>query len=259
MESLRLLSGQEMPVVGLGTWPLKGVQCKQVLREALGLGYTHIDTAWIYENHKEIGEYLQEADVPRGDLFITSKIGKDYLSYDNTMAQIDEILTDLRVDHIDLLLIHWPSDDVPMEETYRAFNKIHSAGKALSLGVSNFSVEQLKQAMALSNAPVCVNQIKYHPAHEQREVLDWCHQNYIVVTAYSPLGKDRILDDLLLTEIAQNHGKTAAHICLKWLRQLGMIIIPKASSRSHLQANLDVFDWNLSESEMDRVNGMYET
>ncbi len=258
MESMRLLSGNEMPVVGLGTWPLKGDQCKKVLKEALGLGYTHIDTAWIYDNHREIGEYLQDTQVSRGDLFITSKIGKDYVSYDDTMVQIDEILTDLQMDYVDLLLIHWPSDSVPMEETFRAFNEIHAAGKALSVGVSNFSVDQMEQANALSNAPVCVNQIKYHPSHEQREVLHWCQQRDTIVTAYSPLGKDRILDDPILGEIAGNHEKTAAHVCLKWLRQLGMIVIPKASSREHLEANLEVFDWNLSEEEMSRISAMYD-
>jgi len=246
-----------MPSVGLGTWPLKGDACKQVLKDALEIGYTHIDTAWMYQNHKEIGEYLQASGVDRGSLFITSKISKDHLSYNDTMAQIDEILKDLRTDYVDLLLIHWPSDTVPMEETFRAFNEIHAAGKALSVGVSNFSVAQLKESSAVSKSPICVNQIKYHPSHEQRDVLDWCEKNKIVVTAYSPLGKEKILNDPLLLEIAANQNKSSAHICLKWLLQQGMIVIPKASSRDHLEANLDVFDWTLSEKEMDSISGMY--
>ena len=258
MESLTLLSGDAMPVVGLGTWPMRGDQCKEVVKQALELGYTHFDTAWIYQNQREIGEALREVGADRSQLFITSKVGRDYLQYDVALKQADDILEYLQMDYVDLLLVHWPNEAVPMEGTIRAFNEVFDAGKARSIGVSNFSVEQMERARALSAAPISVNQIKYHPGYEQRDVLQWCLENDVVVTAYSPLGKKGILRDPVLLDIARIHYKTSAHVALKWLLQKGMIIIPKASSRAHLQANLDVFDWSLSENEMqsiDRIAG----
>lgn len=254
MESLTLLSGDTMPVVGLGTWPMRGDQCKQVIKQALELGYTHFDTAWIYQNQREIGEALREAGADRSQLFITSKVGRDYLQYDVALKQADDILEYLQMDYVDLLLVHWPNETVPMDGFIRAFNEIFDAGKARSIGVSNFSVEQMERARSLSAAPISVNQIKYHPGYEQRDVLHWCLENDVVVTAYSPLGKKDILRDPVLLNIARTHGKTSAHVALKWLMQKGMIVIPKASSREHLQANLDVFDWSLSENEMQSID-----
>ena len=258
MESLTLLSGHAMPVVGLGTWPMRGNQCKRVIKQALELGYTHFDTAWIYQNQREIGEALREVGADRSKLFITSKVGRDYLQYDVAIEQAYENLEYLQMDYVDLLLVHWPNEAVPMEGTIRAFNEFFDAGKARSIGVSNFSVEQMERARSLSSAPISVNQIKYHPGYEQRDVLQWCLENDVVVTAYSPLGKKGILRDPVLLDIARIHDKTSAHVALKWLLQKGMIVIPKASSRGHLQENLDVFDWSLSESEMqsiDRIAG----
>ena len=254
MESLPLLSGHAMPVVGLGTWPMRGNQCKEVIKQALELGYTHFDTAWIYQNQREIGEALREVGADRSKLFITSKVGRDYLQYDVAIEQADDILEYLQMDYVDLLLVHWPNEAVPMEGTIRAFNEFFDAGKARSIGVSNFSVEQMERARSLSTAPISVNQIKYHPGYEQRDVLQWCLENDVVVTAYSPLGKKDILRDPVLLDIACIHDKTSAHVALKWLLQKGMIVIPKASSRAHLQANLDVFDWSLSESEMQSID-----
>ena len=200
MESLTLLSGDTMPVVGLGTWPMRGNQCKQVIRQALELGYTHFDTAWIYQNQREIGEALREAGADRSQLFITSKVGRDYLQYDVALKQADDILEYLQMDYVDLLLVHWPNETVPMAGTIRAFNEVFDAGKARSIGVSNFSVEQMERARSLSAAPISVNQIKYHPGYEQRDVLQWCLENDVVVTAYSPLGKKRYSSGLRLAE-----------------------------------------------------------
>ena len=176
MESLTLLSGHSMPVVGLGTWPMRGDQCKEVVKQALELGYTHFDTAWIYQNQREIGEALREVGADRSQLFITSKVGRDYLQYDVAIEQADENLQLLQMDYVDLMLVHWPNEAVPMEGYIRAFNEIFDAGKARSIGVSNFSVEQMERACSLSTAPISVNQIKYHPGYEQRDVLQWCRE-----------------------------------------------------------------------------------
>ncbi|MDA0746090.1 MAG: aldo/keto reductase [bacterium] len=256
METLELLSGHSMPVVGLGTWPMKEDQCKQAVTSALALDYTHFDTAYMYKNQREIGEALREAGANREELFITSKIWHDHLKYEDALSQADEILQELNMDYVDLLLIHWPNDDVPMEDTFKALKEIHNAGKARSIGVSNFSVAQMKKAREVSGVPICANQIKYHPGHEQRDILTYCQEHNIIVTAYSPLAKQEIFGNPALTTVAQAHGKTPAQIALRWLLQKNIIVIPKASSREHLQENLDVFNWKLSTEDMDRIDQM---
>ena len=256
MENLTLSSGDEMPVVGLGTWNLQGEQCKRVVRRALDLGYTHFDTAWIYGNQREIGEAIREAGVDRSKLFLTTKVARDYLRYDVAIKQADENLHDLQMDYVDLLLVHWPTDSVPMVETISAFNAVSDSGRAKSIGVSNFSVDQMQQACSLSAAPISVNQIKFHPGYVQRDVLRWCLQHGVAVTAYSPLGEDTILSHRLLVRIARRHNKTSAHVALRWLVQKGMNVIPKASTEAHLRANLDVFDWALSQEEMNSIDRM---
>ena len=146
-------------MIGLGTWDLRGDACKSAVKNAINLGYIHIDTAWFYQNQREIGQAINESHINRDNLFITSKIWRTELSYDQVLAQCDEILNQLQMDYVDLLLIHWPSDDVPLSETIEAFNYIQSQGKAISIGVSNFSADLIDQANALSTTPINENQV----------------------------------------------------------------------------------------------------
>ncbi len=253
MQQVKLVTGYEMPVLGLGTWDLGGAAGKQAVVEALGMGYTHIDTAWMYENQREIGDVLREAGVDRSELFITSKVWRTHLHYDGVLEQCEETLRDLQTGYVDLFLIHWPDDETPMAETFRALQRIFEEGKARSIGVSNFTVDHMEEAQGVSGAPICVNQIKYHPGEEKRDVLRWCRDHKVVVTAYSPLGKGRVLKAPALVEAAERHGKTPAQVALRWLVQQGMVVIPKASSKAHLQENMDLFDWALSADEMARM------
>ena len=256
MQSLKLVSGGEMPILGLGTWDLRGEGAKQAIKEALALGYTHIDTAWMYRNQREIGEALQAAKVDRSSLFITSKVWHTHLHFEGVLEQLEETIRDLHTPYVDLFLVHWPNRGVPMEETFGALQRIFEEGKARSIGVSNFEIDHLGEARSVSKIPISVNQIKYHPGAEQRDVLQWCQDHDVAVTAYSPLGKKGILKDSTLREIGRGREKTIAQVALRWLVQKGMVVIPKASSRAHLQENMDLFDWALSLGEMERIDGI---
>ncbi len=257
METIRLVSGDEIPVLGLGTWNLRDEQCKTVVKIALELGYNHIDTAWMYANQREIGEALREIGAVRKEFFITSKIWHTHLKYDQVHSQFDECLEDLQTDYVDLLLVHHPGDGtVTMEETLSAFNEIHEAGRAKNIGISNFSIEQVDQARSISQAPITTNQVEYHAHSQHEDLLRHCHALQMPLTAHRPLAVGKIIDDPVLGGIGDNHGKTAAQVALRWLLQKGLIVIPKASSEPHLRDNLDLFDWELAPEEMETINNL---
>ena len=257
METIRLVSGDEIPVLGLGTWNLRDEQCKTVVKIALELGYNHIDTAWMYANQKEIGEALREIGAVREELFITSKIWHTHLKYDQVHSQFDECLADLQTDYVDLLLVHHPGDGtVTMEETLSAFNEIHEAGRAKNIGISNFSIEQVDQARSISQAPITTNQVEYHAHSQHEDLLQHCHALQMPLTAHRPLAVGKIVGDPVLGGIGKGHGKTAAQVALRWLLQKGLIVIPKASSEPHLRDNLDLFDWELATEEMETINNL---
>jgi 2,5-diketo-D-gluconate reductase B len=257
--NVKLKSGSEMPMLGLGTWDLRGQDCRQALKIALDLGYTHIDTAWMYKNQGVIGDTLKEVGADRDRLFITSKVWHTHLHYDGVLEQCEESLRDLQIDYVDLFLIHWPNEEVPLTETFKAMKQLFDEGKVRSVGVSNFSVTHLEESQSVSEVPIAVNQIKCHPSEEKRDVLTWCNEHDVVVTAYTPLGRGAILTEPTLVEIAERHSKTPGQVALRWLVQQGMVVIPKASSEAHLRENMDVFDWSLSAEEMEQVSRMSDS
>lgn len=250
MENIKLASGHEIPILGLGTWQLKGSQCERIIKVAIELGYTHIDTAWMYENQTQIGNALHDINVQREDLFITSKIWHTHLKHDEVLSQFDVCINDLQMDYVDLLLIHWPSDSVPFEETFAAFKEIYDAGKVKSIGISNFSIEQVNKACDVSELPICTNQVEYHIRNNKEELRAYCETRNIPITAHRPLAVGNLAEDKELAEIGKKHGKTAAQVALRWLVQKGIITIPKSGSEPHLRENLDIFDWQLSDTEM---------
>lgn len=256
MESIKLSSGREIPVLGLGTWRLTGRECIKAVKGALKLGYTHIDTATIYGNEGEIGLALKEAGVKRSGIFLTSKVWVDSLYYDGVLDACRKSLKALRTDYLDLYLIHWPSREFPMEETLDAMKRLAREGKARSIGVSNFTIPLLKEALKASGVPISVNQVEYHPYLNQGGLLEFCRDNRIVITAYCPLARKAILGDKTLSAIAGRKGKTTAQVSLRWLLQKGMAAIPKASSPEHLRENLDVFGWRLSPQEMRGIDNI---
>lgn len=253
---LTLASGHAIPQLGLGTWMLRGQACRAVVQEALDLGYTHLDTAWMYENQEAIGQALKEVGADRDRLFITSKIWHSHLEYAAALAQMEEILRDLQTEYVDLLLIHHPGRGVPVERTLAAFEKIYAAGRAKSIGISNFSIEQTDRARAATGLPICTNQVEYHLRHNREKLRRHCHAHNVVLTAHRPLARGELAQDDALRQVAAAHGKIPAQVALKWLLQKEVIVIPKASSTAHLRANLDLFDWQLGAEEMARLDRM---
>ena len=234
-----------MPILGLGTWQLKGRQCQGIVKEAIALGYTHIDTA--------IGKALRDVRINRDDLFLTTKIWRT-LSHAEVVAQFEECLSDLQMDYVDLLLIHHPNDSVPYAETFGAFHELYEAGKVKSIGISNFSITQVEASCEASELPICTNQVEYHVRRNRSELRDYCHARNIVMTAHRPLAVGDLAGDATLREIGQKHGKTAAQVALRWLIQQDIITIPKSGSVPHLRENLDVFTWQLTDAEMHKLD-----
>ncbi len=254
--AFRLPTGKAMPALGLGTWQLTGDVCTAAATKALGLGYTHIDTADFYGNHAEIAQALANASRKRGELFLTSKVKPFDLRHDDLKASAARLLEELKTEYLDLLLIHWPNKEIPMAETFTALAELVAEGKARHIGVSNFTVRHLTEALQVSKVPIAVNQVEFHPGLYQKELLAFCKEHDILVTAYSPLGRGGLTDDAALAAIGEAHGKSAGQVALRWLHQHGIVAIPKASSEAHLKENMDIFDFSLTDEEMARIDAL---
>lgn len=254
MASIELQSGYAMPLLGLGTWQLHDSQCAEVVERALDMGYRHIDTAHMYGNQEAVGSGFRRSRLNRGEVFITTKIWRDSLGYDQVLRQFQQCLDMLQLEYVDLLLIHWPNDAVPLEETLGAFEQLHAAGQVRSIGVSNFSNEEVDQAQQLARVPICVNQLEFHVGEFQEAVWRHCCERQVALTAHRPLGIGKLADDATLAAIGMVHGKSAAQVALRWLVQRQIVAIPKASSVAHLQANKDIFSWALDEEQMQRLD-----
>jgi 2,5-diketo-D-gluconate reductase B len=252
----RLRSGFELPVLGLGTWRLADEQCTRVVSEAIEMGYRHIDTADIYDNHIAVGKALRQFDRP--SLFVTSKVPYQKLAHDDLIATCERNLEELQLDYLDMYLLHWPNPDIPMEETFGALKVLHDAGRVRSIGVSNFIIKRLTAAMEISELPICTNQVEFHPLLYQQELLDFCRSSDVVVTAYAPLARTQALRHPVIKAIANEVGKTPAQVCLRWLVEKGIVAIPKASSGERLRENMGIFDWRLPAEAEQRIDDIPE-
>jgi len=252
--TIKLVTGYRIPILGFGTYRLVGRHCKDAVSTALKLGYTHVDTAWIYENQLSVSNGIAASGVPREKLFITTKAWYDHLDYANAIEQCNDCLRQLRTDYIDLYLIHWPNKNIPMKDTFRALGKMVQEKKVRSIGVSNFSIRHLEDAIKVSPVPIAVNQVEFHPGLFQKELLDFCKEHNIVVTAYSPFGQGELFSNTLLMEIAKKKQKSVSQICLRWLHQHGAVVIPKATSEEHIKENMDFFSWSLLQSEVQTID-----
>ncbi|WP_330631806.1 aldo/keto reductase [Halocatena halophila] len=252
-------SGERIPKIGLGTWQLTGDQCRTVVREALEVGYRHIDTAQMYHNEAAIGDAITESDVDRDELFLTTKLKPGNLDAESVYRSTDESCSRLDTGYLDLLLIHWPEDWIPtrpsLSETLSAMNDLYDEGKIRNIGVSNFGVDRLHSARSYSNAPILTNQVQYHPYWDQTAMIEYCQIHDLMVTAYSPFGTGLALDDPVLEAIGTNYDKSGPQVVLRWLtQQENLITIPKTTSKAHLKANLDVFDISLTDAQMERIH-----
>lgn len=246
--------GEEIPALGFGTYKLRGQECQHAVMEALRVGYRHIDTAEMYGNHNAVGAAIAQSEVDRSEVFLTTKIWRTNLSYNQVLQMMEDSLAELGMEYVDLLLIHWPSRSVPVSETIEAMNQLQQEAKIRYIGVSNFSVDQMHDAIEASATPVFTNQIEYHPFNGQDDILEFCLDNDIMVTAYSPLAKGKVSGNQTLQRIGDRHGKTAAQVAIRWLVQQPKVApIPKAGSRDHIHENFDVFDFELTSDEMSEI------
>jgi 2,5-diketo-D-gluconate reductase B len=241
-----------IPPVGLGTWDLRGNDCLRAVREALELGYRHVDTAQMYENEREVGRGLKESRVPREDVFLTTKLWTDSLTRKAVPKATEQCLQRLETDYVDLLLVHWPVADVPLSETLSAMTRLVERGKTRHIGVSNFTIPLWRQALEI--APAGVNQVEFHPFLEQEDLVRFARERDLRIVAYTPLAKGRVTREPSIVEVARAHGRTAAQVTLRWLIQHpGVAVIPKASRPEHLRENFEIFDFELSPAEMRAV------
>jgi 2,5-diketo-D-gluconate reductase B len=246
-------NGAKIPAIGLGTWELRGRTCARLIEQALRLGYRHIDTAQVYENEREVGEGLRASRVKRDDVFVTTKVWTNHFAPNDLERSTKESLTKLRLSEVDLLLLHWPNPHVPLSETLGALANAKKLGIAKNIGVSNFTVALIEEAVAACPEPLICDQVEYHPYLDQAKVRDACAQHRMALVAYSPVAKGRIKGDATLTQIGRTHDKTAAQVCLRWLVQQNVAAIPRTSKIERLSENIEIFDFELSEEEMNQI------
>ena len=257
-ESVRLNNGNDIPSIGFGTSLITGDECIRIIKKAIEVGYRHIDTASAYENEIEIGKAIETSSVNRGELFITSKVWKDSMGYENTLKSFENTLKNLKLEYVDLFLIHWPkNNDKKLNiETWKALEKIYKEGKAKNIGVSNFLTQHLEILLDNCDIVPAVNQIEFHPGLIRKETIEFCKQNNIVLEAWAPLGKGKMLNNETLVKIAQKYNKSVAQCCLKWCLQNEVIPLPKSEKEERMRQNLDLFDFEIAEEDMDIINNM---
>jgi len=243
--------GFSIPVVGLGTWTLRGRDCARLVEQAIRFGYRHIDTAQMYDNEREVGEGVRASGL-RAEVMVTTKVEPTNLAPRDLEHSVKESLAKLRLDTIDLLLIHWPNPRVPLAETLGAMAKMKRDGYVEAIGVSNFTVALLDEANKIAPDLVC-NQIEYHPFLDQDKVIAACRRHGMAVVAYSPVARGGAIGDKVLGRIAKAHGKSAVQISLRWLVQQGVVVIPRTSKIERLEENIGLFDFKLSDAEMKDI------
>lgn len=240
------INGAKIPALGFGTWRLRGSICREMVHFALEIGYRHIDTAAIYGNEEEVGQGLADSNVDRGDIFLTTKIWPSNLEPDALRRSAAESLTRLGTGYVDLLLIHWPTNLVPLADSLRAMQELQAEGSVRHIGVSNFPVALMRETVETLGVPIVANQVEYHPYLSQNRVLAYCRQAGIMLTAYCPVAEGRVNHDPEILLIGDKYGKSAAEVTLRWLLdQEGVAAIPMTTNPKHCQANLKVFDFSL--------------
>ncbi len=244
--------GADIPAIGFGTSSLGN--CGEIVAQALKLGYRHLDTAWKYGTERGVGEGMRDAGVARAEIFLCTKVSHEYLHADAFARSVDESLENLGVDYVDLLLVHWPNAAIPLDETMGALAKAKRQGLTRHIGVANFNIALLDEAIRLCPEPLVNLQAEYHPYLDQSKMLAACRQRGIVFTAYCPLGRGRIVGDPVLEAIAKRKGRTLAQVALRWLAQQGNVIpIPRSSNPGRMRENLEVFDFALTDDEMSEI------
>ena len=246
-------NGAHIPTLGMGTMTLKGDVGVKAVSAALKLGYRHLDTAERYGNETEVGEGLRASGVDRKDVFVTTKVYWDKLAPADFEKSFDDSLKKLKLPWVDMLLIHWPSKTVPLADTMPVLCAARKDGRARQIGIANFTVPLIEEAVRLSTEPLVANQIEVHPYLDQSKVIAACRKHRISITAYCPLARGQVPGDAALAAIGQRHGKSAAQVALRWLVQQGIAVIPRSGKPERLAENMAVFDFALSDAEMAEI------
>jgi 2,5-diketo-D-gluconate reductase B len=254
--TLSAKTGCTMPAIGFGTSQLGN--CGEIVASALKLGYRNIDTAWKYGTEKGVGEGIKASGVARKDIFLVTKVSHEYLKADAFAKSVEESLDRLQTDYVDLLFVHWPAiDGTPLAETMGALAKAKREGKARHIGVANFNIAMIEDAMRLCPEPLSALQAECHPYLDQSKVLAFCRKAGLSFMAYCPLGRGRLFKDPVLAEIAKAKGKTLAQVALRWLVQQGNIApIPRSANPQHMAESLQVFDFTLTDAEMKKIHAL---
>jgi diketogulonate reductase-like aldo/keto reductase len=245
--------GARIPLLGLGTWELRGRTCARIVEQALRLGYRHIDTAQLYENEREVGEGLRASGMRRDEVFIVTKIWPTHFSPPELERAAKDRLARLRLPDVDLLLLHWPNPRIPLSETLGALCNVKREGLARHIGVSNFTASMLDEANRLTTEPLVCNQFEAHPFLDQSKLIAACRRHRMAVVAYSPVARGEARNNAALARIGRAHRKTAAQVCLRWLVQQDIVVIPRTSKLDRLAENSAIFDFALSEREMAEI------
>lgn len=262
METIQLNENVFIPQIGLGTWKLDDLEvAKKCVLAAIQSGYRHIDTAMGYGNEEAVGQAIKESGIPRDQIFVTTKLSNDFRGREETLQAFEDSLKRLQMDYVDLFLIHWPAPKKYREnyvelnnETYAAMEELYALGKIRALGVSNFMKHHLEELSV--KIPVSVNQIEFHPYYADWQTIQYCQQHHIVIEGYSPLGKGQILSDPLILELAGLYHKTPTQICLRYAIDNHIIPLPKSQTLERIKENLDIFDFSLKETDIERLRSL---
>ncbi len=265
MKEIILNDGHKIPIVGFGTYKSTDQEGIQSVLDALANGYSLIDTAAKYENEEAVGKGIKASGLSRNEIVVTTKLWRENLGYEQTKTAFEESLNKLELDYIDLYLIHWPANarnyknwQQTNAETWRAMEELQAEGKIKSIGVSNFWQEHLESLFQTAKTIPAINQIEFHPGYWQPELTEYCKKQGIIVESWSPLARRKVFGNEVLERIAKKHNKSVSQICLRWIIQHNVIVIPKSTTSKRIKENISLFDFELSEEEMNQINGLPE-
>lgn len=253
MKKFKFSNGNEIPAIGFGTWRLTGDECRSSVLKALEIGYRHIDTAEHYGNQVEIGKAIKESGINRQDLFITSKIFRDRLHEQDILDDANQTLEELQTDHLDLLLIHWPNKDIPIEQTVEGFNQLNQQGKAKSIGVSNFTPHHIQDFQNVG-MQIVNNQVELHPTFNQIDLQNFCNSKNIILTAYSPIAQGQDLDIPEIVELSKKYAVSPAQVIINWIVARGIVAIPRSSKPERILDNFNCLNWQMDQQDIERMN-----
>ncbi|WP_440994948.1 aldo/keto reductase [Arhodomonas sp. SL1] len=250
-------NGADIPKIGFGTFQLEPEVAQARVRDALAVGCRHIDTAQMYNNEAAVGEAIRDSGVPREDIFVTTKVWVDRFRDGDLQRSTEESLKRLGLEYVDLLLLHWPNPEVPLEETVGALNDTRRRGMTRHIGVSNFTVNLLREAVAATEYPLVTNQVEFHPHLSQAPVREELARHDMALTAYCPLGQGRVLEEPAIRRIAEAHGKDPGQVVLRWhYQQPDVIAIPRSARAERVRSNMDLLDFELSDAEMAEISSL---